>query len=383
MTRTSTIRILWVSTALMALASCGGGGGPLDWDFRRGGGLNTSEAARQATAERPQPDARGVISYPGYQVAVAERGDTVGTVAGRVGIDAIALARHNALIPEDPLRPGEILALPTRVAAASGRTLPAAGGAGVDISAIATTALDGTPAAVPAAAPAAGPQPTQHRVARGETAFTIARTYNVSAKALADWNGLDEELTVREGQFLLIPVAMAGQPDALARQSVPGEGSPTPLPPSAADPLPDEDLEAAATARPAGTPDSPGMAGDRTSASAAKFAMPVSGSIIRGFGPPKSLGVDFSASAGTEVRAAADGTVAAVTKDTDGTAIVILRHADNVLTVYGGVDGAGLAKGDAVRRGVAFAKVRASAQPFLHFEVRKGFDAVDPMPYLQ
>jgi hypothetical protein len=38
------------------------------------------------------PDAQGVISYPGYQVAVARRGDTVGSVAARVGLSAQELA---------------------------------------------------------------------------------------------------------------------------------------------------------------------------------------------------------------------------------------------------------------------------------------------------
>ena len=36
-----------------------------------------------------------------------------------------------------------------------------------------------------------------------------------------------------------------------------------------------------------------------------------------------------------------------------------------------------------VKRGQAIAKVRASSPAFLHFEVRQGFDSVDPMPYLQ
>ena len=53
----------------------------LDWDLRSAGtGLNTSAAVREA-GPRPAADANGVISYPGYQVAVARRGDTPATVA--------------------------------------------------------------------------------------------------------------------------------------------------------------------------------------------------------------------------------------------------------------------------------------------------------------
>ena len=48
-----------------------------------GGGLNTSQTGGVATAPRPEPDGRGVISYPGYQVAVARRGDTIATLSLR------------------------------------------------------------------------------------------------------------------------------------------------------------------------------------------------------------------------------------------------------------------------------------------------------------
>ena len=117
---------------------------------------------------------------------------------------------------------------------------------------IATTALDRVDSSAPAAAPAAsaapakakvadGMEPTRHKVARGETAFSIARSYNVSAKALADWNGLGADLAVREGQYLMIPTP-TGAPveEVAAAETAPGNGSPTPTPPSAKDPLPDE-----------------------------------------------------------------------------------------------------------------------------------------------
>ncbi len=53
---------------------------PLDLDMRGvlNGGFNTADAARAATAPRPDPDNRGVISHPTRQVAVAtKRGDTL------------------------------------------------------------------------------------------------------------------------------------------------------------------------------------------------------------------------------------------------------------------------------------------------------------------
>ena len=65
-------------TGVAALAILAGCEGPLDYDLRgQVGGFSTADAARGVTANRPAPDARGVITYPNYQVAVAQRGDTV------------------------------------------------------------------------------------------------------------------------------------------------------------------------------------------------------------------------------------------------------------------------------------------------------------------
>ncbi|MGB5068643.1 MAG: M23 family metallopeptidase, partial [Albidovulum sp.] len=51
--------------------------------------------------------------------------------------------------------------------------------------------------------------------------------------------------------------------------------------------------------------------------------------------------------------------------------------------IYASIDNIKVAKGDKVQRGQAIATVRAADPSALHFEVRQGFDSVDPMPYLQ
>jgi murein DD-endopeptidase MepM/ murein hydrolase activator NlpD len=398
-TRTQTVRspllrAFALTTALAALTACddtvGGGGLNLDWDLRSGGGaLDTSGAALQATANRPSADGQGILTYPNYQVAVARRGDTVSSVAARIGLGADELASFNALRPDDSLRDGETLVLPRRVQGGLGSgTTGAVIGAGiqpVDVAGIATTALDrvgGTQTPTPAAP--AGPEPQRHKVARGETAYSIARTYGVSAKAIADWNGLPADLAVREGQLLIIPVAVPG---AAAQSSIstieaPGEGSLTPVPPSASEPLPDEEAAPAAQT-PKETPPSPDLGAQRTPASAAQFVMPVDGKIIRSYAKGKNEGIDIAASAGSGVKAAADGVVAAITKDTEQVPIVVIRHAGGLLTVYAGLDGIKVAKGATVKRGQTIAAVRAGSPAFVHFEVRKGVDSLDPVQYLQ
>jgi murein DD-endopeptidase MepM/ murein hydrolase activator NlpD len=374
---------LALGASLLVLAGCVDTS-TLDWDLRDGG-QSTSTAARQATAAAPVPDANGIVSYPDYQMAKARRGDTVAGMAARLGLNPEQLANANALRPTDPLREGELLLLPNRVAAAPQPATILPGGGRVDVAAIATTALDSagpTPLSPAASAPIPN-QPATHRVARGETAFTIARTYNVSARALADWNQLGPNMDVREGQTLIIPIATAAAPNPEPTPTPPGAGTPTPVPPSAAQPLPDEDVEAASEA-PKATPPSPALGQQATGASAAKMVMPVQGRIIRGYDRRTNQGIDIAAPAGTSVKAADAGTVTVISADTNGKGIVILRHAGNLLTVYVGVANVSVAKGATVSRGQEIGKVAAGDPAFLHFEVRNtSKESFDPMGYLQ
>jgi len=130
-------------------------------------------------------------------------------------------------------------------------------------------------------------------------------------------------------------------------------------------------------------PPSPDLAQERTQAPATTaFAMPVDGRIIRAYAPGRNDGIGIAASAGSTVRAAQTGTVAAVTTTTTGVNILVLSHADNLLTVYANIDTLAVQKGARVSRGQSIAKVAAGDPSFLHFEVRNGQDSVDPMRYL-
>ncbi|MBQ0750292.1 MAG: LysM peptidoglycan-binding domain-containing M23 family metallopeptidase [Roseovarius sp.] len=385
-----------LATMAFALAACDQ---PLDLDMRGafGNAPSTAEAARNATAPRPQPDARGIISYPGYQVAVAERGDTVGSLARRIGADAGELARYNGVQTGDPLRKGEILALPGRVAEPLGG--PIQSPSGVDIGSIAdgairradsqTVTATALPPATPgtAGAPAqVGAEPVRHKVERGETAFSIARLYNVSIRSLADWNGLGPDFSVREGQFLLIPVALPGETTEPFDESdvvavtPPGAGTPTPTPPSASKPLPDE--KTAPKAAPVEKIAAPDLGKTETKTTAARMSFPVKGDIIREYAKGRNDGIDISATPGAPVVAADAGTVAAITEDTNGIPIIVVKHAGSLLTVYSNVEGLTVKKGDSVTRGQKLAEIRRTGTPALHFEVRDGFDSVDPMGFL-
>jgi murein DD-endopeptidase MepM/ murein hydrolase activator NlpD len=393
---------LLAGTSAGLLAACANPG--LDFDMRGAmGGFSTADAALASLADRPRPDDRGVISYPNYQVVVARRGDTLADVANRVGVDLNTLARFNGMAPDVTLRQDEIVALPSRVAEPSAATGAVSTGPiqPVDITSLAGNAIDRAPepagvqtaalppASQPAATPPAqtGKEPVRHKVERGETAYTIARLYNVPIKALADWNGLGADFAIREGQFLLIPVPKQNPPARSATQAqtakptLPGTGSPTPVPPSAAKPLPKDDT---AGPLPAAQPSKPvANIGQVTKpASAAKMVTPVTGSIIRAYAKGRNEGINIKAAPGTAVKAADSGTVAAITKSAEGVPIVVVRHAGNLLTVYANVTDVSVSKGDSVARGQNIAKLRDGDDAYVHFEVRQGFDSVDPAPYL-
>jgi murein DD-endopeptidase MepM/ murein hydrolase activator NlpD len=385
-------RVLMTGVALATLAACE----DFDFDLRdMGNGFDTTSAVQQLPG-RPRPDDRGVISYPNYQVVVARQDDTIRGIAIRLGLNADELAAYNGVETDAILRRDEIIALPSRVAEPS----PATGAIGtgpiqpLDVTAIATSALDradasGTvvaapvaPASAPVAPTVSGTEPIRHQVLRGETVFSISRLYNVPVTNIAEWNGLNAEFTIREGQYLLVPRGGAAPaPTAAAVVTEPGVGTATPLPPSASTPLPDETPSvplpavAAPTAPDIGTPTQP-------AASGARFSMPLQGAIIRSYAPGSNEGIDIGASAGTNVTAADSGSVAAVTTDTSGGAIVVLKHSDGLLTVYTQMEGLTVEKNDSVSRGQPIGKVRAGSPSFLHFEVRRGLQSLDPADYL-
>ncbi|WP_083217358.1 peptidoglycan DD-metalloendopeptidase family protein [Thioclava sp. SK-1] len=391
--------MLIAGTALIALTACDPNGN-FDPDLRKFGksGFDTSDAALQATANRPSADGRGIISYPNYQVVVARRGDTAVTVAQRIGMDSGELARFNAVEPNAVLNAGAVLALPGRVAEPAGAS---GNGSTIDITTLASNALDradatspgvqtaplapqATRPAAPVAGAPTGPEPVRHKVARGETAYSIARYYNVSVRSVAEWNGLPSDMSVREGQFLMIPTAAGGTPAAAPASTgtVPGQGSPTPTPPSAAMPLPTETTLPASA--PVDTSPAPDLSKSRSKASdTTQLQMPVNGAIIRPYVKKKNDGIDIAAAPGTAVKAADAGTVAAITKDTEQVPILVLRHDNGLLTVYANIDAITVSKGASVSRGQTIAKVRAGDPGYVHFEVRQGYDSVDPMPYLE
>jgi LysM repeat protein len=119
------------------------------------GGANPAASAPAAPAPAPLPapqpvatDASGVVDYGGYSAMIARNGDTVESMAARVGLSASELASYNGLPSGYQPRAGDELILPPRPEgyAVSNPVAPAP---------VETASLDPEAPAAPAAAGAA------------------------------------------------------------------------------------------------------------------------------------------------------------------------------------------------------------------------------------
>ncbi len=97
-------------------------------------------------------------------------------------------------------------------------------------------------------------------------------------------------------------------------------------------------------------------------------------------------GLDIIAAQGSEVRAAADGTVTEVTRSGKGLGNVIsIDHGNGYVTRYAHLSEISVRKGQAVRKGSKIATVGISGQtyaPHLHYEVLRDGEPVDPVDYM-
>ena len=203
-------------------------------------------------------------------------------------------------------------------------------------------------------ADANAPVPAGHyRVQRGDNLYRIGLRFGQSAATLARWNNLTDPTQIEVGQVLRV------------RRNA-GETTPT-------------------------TSDNSRYSGSARAASEARvgnlrLSWPVKGPILSAYNGQSNKGIDIGGSRGTDVKAAADGTVMYVGDGLRGYGkLILLRHNSATLTAYAHNDSLAVKKGQAVRRGQTIATMGDSGtnQVKLHFELRINGKAVNPAPYLQ
>lgn len=243
------------------------------------------------------------------------------------------------------------------------------------------------------------PPPRSYRARAGDTLHSIAKTFSVSQAQLAQVNNLQAPYAVQAGQTLSLPPVQpayeAQDPVQLAQQepvSAPLRGSAAIVEVEELAPSSqrggEEGQVKLASILPA--PPAPPPVPARTQGLAGKFIWPVSGPVISGYGPKDgglhNDGINIKAPKGARVGAAENGTVVYTGDDIKGFGnLVLIKHADRWITAYGHLDRILVRRGQEIARGESIGTVGSTGSvgdPQLHFEIRRGAEALNPAQYL-
>lgn len=338
------------------------------------------------------------------------QGMTLYSIARANNVDAMELASYNKMKAPYHVWQGQKLRIP------GGATADAGANTGDDYVA---------PAPKPRKIAAAEPAETEitpvkksktgntHTVAGGETLYSLGRKYGVSPFVIADANGLSHDQSLRIGQKVKIPGGSSQQAAADTEVIAAPVKKPTKRAPLS---LAEEENDTADTALPDSTDEAPAQtanlkikkkqaapvadeapAEEKTTAQlpapaagALNLRWPLKGKVISNYGPKsnglKNEGINIAVPEGTSVRAAEGGVVAYAGNELKGYGnLVLIRHAGGYVTAYAHAKELMVKRGDTVKRGDVIAKAGqtgAVSSPQLHFEVRKGATALDPMKHL-
>jgi murein DD-endopeptidase MepM/ murein hydrolase activator NlpD len=245
------------------------------------------------------------------------------------------------------------------------------------------------------------PVPQVYTVIKGDTLYVLARRFKVDQSQIAQLNHLAPPYKIFIGQQLVMPGGHHEVGDtAGATAPVPRAVETTPLPPQKPVKAGDVDTSsptALAPQAPPPAPPSPTTPAPADSSDAAVpatapkgFVWPVHGNIISAFGPkPGGLhndGINIAAAEGTPVKSAAPGVIAYAGNELKGFGnLILIRHGDGWVTAYAHLSAMSVKKGDVVKAGQEIGKVGQTGSidsPQLHFELRRGKEAVDPTSYL-
>lgn len=312
-----------------------------------------------------------------------EQGMTLYSIAKANGVTVAQLASANGIAPPYSVSTGRVLRIPGVAHAMAPKTNY------TNENGVASNAQDNAPA-MPAKMQATG---GMHRVASGETLFSLGRKYGVSPYAIADLNHLPHDKALILGQNIHVP-AGSGQSfaskapaatDAESIASSDDEAAPVNTGKSLTlkQPVVAEEI-------PAAKPAAQQVAELNANPTAAGMRWPVKGKVISEFGAKpnglKNEGINISVPEGTGIRAAESGVVAYAGNELKGYGnLVLIRHEGGWVTAYAHAKELFVKRGDTVKRGDVIAKAGQTgsvSSPQLHFEVRKGATAMDPMKFL-
>lgn len=204
-----------------------------------------------------------------------------------------------------------------------------------------------------------------HVVAKGETGYSISRRYGVTVSALMRENNVRPPYTLAVGQKLRLPGGASGGATQTASVS-PRIVQPT---------------QTVGRTVPSTTPPPRSSSG---------FDWPVAGRVASRFGPKQdglhNDGINIIARQGTPVKASEAGVVVYASNALQGYGnLLLVKHSGGWITAYAHNERLLVRQGDQVSKGQVIARVGNTggvSEPQLHFEIRKGRQALDPLRYL-
>lgn len=214
--------------------------------------------------------------------------------------------------------------------------------------------------------------PSTYRVMPGEGLYAIASRYGLDYRIVAEWNGITPPYNIHPGQILrLSPDVMGNELKARDlhsshrrhhnRNRMSNDG---------------ENLQPA--------PNEGALPADST---ANNWNWPTQGRIVRTFikGKRTRQGIRIAGIPGQEIVAAASGRVIYSGGGLPGYGqLIIIKHAKNYLSVYGFNSKIFVQEGVSVTKGERIAEMGYSTdgKPMLHFEIRRGEVALNPLRLL-
>lgn len=206
-----------------------------------------------------------------------------------------------------------------------------------------------------------------HPVKKGQTFWGIAHAYNVTMEDLIEVNDLDPRDPIHPGDYLFIPgAAHILQINVVKKSSDPVKTVKKPIKNIKKVkklPLPPKYHH--------------------------KLIWPTKGVVVLRFGRSglfQNDGIDLAAPEATPVYTVLDGKIIYSGSQKGYGNIVIIQHAEKIVTIYAYNQKNLLKAGTAVKAGDEIARVGHSGKAGfnkLHFEIRKGVKPINPLPYLK
>lgn len=354
------------------------------------------------------------LALPSARQYVVQPGDTLYGVSRMFSVDVSELTRLNNLTPPYAIKTGQPLRLPSPAAGyrggGSGEAAPQVAAAprskieradnspSVGAPGAGSVAPSAPPVASPGFNPAApsvvyqpGQAPRPLQVGGGGTS-AAPTSPPAAAPATAPSSGVlapprkpsaDPALAQQDPAGATSPPAKTTPASA---PTVPAASAPAEAPPPTSPPARQQPQQVAARPPAAEAPPPRQEEAEPPPRSPGRFLTPVKGQILSGFGPKPggqhNDGLNIAAAKGTPVMAADNGVVAYAGNELRGFGnLLLVRHADGWVTAYAHLDRIDVERGAEVKRGQRIGAVGQSGgvpTPQLHFEVRKGSQAVDP-----